>query len=48
MKYLDSVRRAGRSLKNAKARTILTAMAIGVSRQMAEYQVKEIEKALDK
>lgn len=30
MKYLDSVRRAGRSLKNAKARTILTAMAIGV------------------
>ena len=24
MKYIDSIRRAGRSLKNAKARTLLT------------------------
>lgn len=30
MRYLDSVRRAARSLKNAKGRTILTAMAIAV------------------
>lgn len=30
MKVLDIVRRAGRSLKNAKARTILTSLAIGV------------------
>lgn len=30
MRYLDSVARAGRSLKNAKARTILTALAIAV------------------
>ncbi len=30
MKYLDSVRRAGRSLKSAKSRTILTALAIAV------------------
>ena len=30
MRYLDSVRRAGRGLKNAKARTILTSLAISV------------------
>lgn len=30
MKYSDSVRRAGRSLRNAKGRTILTSLAIGV------------------
>ncbi len=30
MKYLDSIKRAGRSLRNAKGRTILTSMAIGV------------------
>jgi len=30
MKYFDTVRRAGRSLKNAKARTLLTSLAIGV------------------
>ncbi|MFZ3009653.1 MAG: FtsX-like permease family protein [Candidatus Microsaccharimonas sp.] len=30
MKIIDIVRRAGRSLKNAKARTILTSLAIGV------------------
>ncbi|PID33039.1 hypothetical protein CR969_02860 [Candidatus Saccharibacteria bacterium] len=30
MKYIDSIRRAGRSLKNAKGRTILTALAIAV------------------
>lgn len=30
MKYIDSIRRAGNSLKNAKARTILTSLAIAV------------------
>lgn len=30
MKYVDSVKRAGRSLRNAKGRTILTALAIAV------------------
>lgn len=30
MNYFDTVRRAGRSLKNAKARTLLTSLAIGV------------------
>ena len=30
MKYIDTVKRAGRSLKNAKARTLLTSLAIGV------------------
>lgn len=30
MKYIDTIRRAGRSLKNAKARTLLTSLAIGV------------------
>lgn len=30
MKYFDSIRRAGRSLKNAKGRTILTSLAIAV------------------
>lgn len=30
MKFLDTVARAGRSLKNAKARTLLTSLAIGV------------------
>ncbi len=30
MNYADSIKRAGRSLKNAKARTILTALAIAV------------------
>lgn len=30
MKYLDSIRRAGRSLSNAKGRTFLTSMAIAV------------------
>jgi putative ABC transport system permease protein len=30
MRYFDSVKRAGRSLKNAKGRTILTALAIAV------------------
>ncbi|PID31386.1 hypothetical protein CR983_01355 [Candidatus Saccharibacteria bacterium] len=30
MKYVDSIRRAGRSLRNAKGRTILTALAIAV------------------
>ena len=30
MKYLDSIWRAGRSLKNAKARTALTSLAIAV------------------
>ncbi len=30
MKYLDSIRRAARSLKNAKARTALTSLAIAV------------------
>lgn len=30
MKYIDSIRRAGSSLKNAKARTILTSLAIAV------------------
>jgi putative ABC transport system permease protein len=30
MKLLDTIRRAGRSLKNAKARTLLTSLAIGV------------------
>lgn len=30
MRYIDSIRRAGRSLKNAKGRTILTSLAISV------------------
>jgi putative ABC transport system permease protein len=30
MKYIDTIKRAGRSLKNAKARTLLTSLAIGV------------------
>ena len=30
MNYFDTIRRAGRSLKNAKARTLLTSLAIGV------------------
>ena len=30
MKYIDIIKRAGRSLKNAKARTLLTSLAIGV------------------
>ena len=30
MKFIDTVKRAGRSLKNAKARTLLTSLAIGV------------------
>lgn len=30
MKYIDSIRRAGRSLKSAKGRTILTSLAIAV------------------
>ena len=30
MKFIDTINRAGRSLKNAKARTLLTSLAIGV------------------
>ncbi|MNR10933.1 hypothetical protein D3C85_1272080 [compost metagenome] len=30
MKLVDTIRRAGRSLRHAKARTLLTSLAIGV------------------